>query len=122
MCEMLKISCLFVFESYPIFFFFLGFDIHWVLRYEQYSGLDLYWWFTPSCFCLVCDIYRVLIWSLWQWTFICIFFFFFFFFLLLFFASTMPLSVVKNNVSLLGCVWDCDFVYNKCDFKPNRRT
>jgi hypothetical protein len=21
----------------------------------------------------------------------------------------------------LGCVWDCDFVNKKCDFKPNRR-
>jgi hypothetical protein len=25
-------------------------------------------------------------------------------------------------VDYLGCVWDCDFVNNKCDFKPNRRT
>jgi hypothetical protein len=26
-----------------------------------------------------------------------------------------------ENLVSLGCVYDCDFVDNKCDFKPNRR-
>jgi hypothetical protein len=29
---------------------------------------------------------------------------------------------LETSTPSLGCVWDCDFVDNKCDFKPNRRT
>jgi len=27
----------------------------------------------------------------------------------------------QTSFCFLGCVWDCDFVEKKCDFKPNRK-
>jgi len=29
---------------------------------------------------------------------------------------------IESSLGMLECVWDYDFIDNKCDFKPNRRT